>query len=189
MGDNMMKLQIKPLKALKNTCGPTSLRMVLTYYGINKKEKEILKAIGGLRKYSIRTVRLAEYADKLGFDYECFSYEKELSHGIAKIRKPDSNDILKFLKKRMPVIIAVNASLLFGYRDKKMGHFIVITGYGNRHFWYNDPWDGKTHKINTENLKFAWFNNVIDSSAYLLAIWPKKFLRTHRNKNKKCHGK
>lgn len=169
-----MKLQIKPLKAFKNTCGPTSLRMVLTYYGVKKKEKEILKAIGGLRKkYGVHTIRLAEYANHLGFDYECLSYEKRLSHGVAKIKKPDTNDILKFLKRRIPVIITVNAYLLFGYKDKKMGHFIVITGHGDKYFWYNDPYDGKTHRINTEDLKFAWFNNIIHSSAYFLAIWPK----------------
>ncbi|MBI4991645.1 MAG: peptidase C39 family protein [Candidatus Harrisonbacteria bacterium] len=184
MKNNKMeiKLKIKPRTALKNTCGPTSLRMVLSYYGIDAKEKEIIKAVGGLKKFGIRTIKLAQYAKKLGFKCECLSYEKKLSRGFAKIKKPDVNDILKFLKRGVPVIIAVNQYLLYGKgKDKKMGHFIVITGYKKDCFWYNDPWDGKLHKINLEDLKLAWYNNILDSSAYLLAIWPKYGYQIQKN--------
>ncbi|MBI2064304.1 MAG: C39 family peptidase, partial [Candidatus Yanofskybacteria bacterium] len=142
--------------------------------GKDVREKQIIKGIGGIKKYGVRTIRLAEFAGKSGFKTECLSYNRKLASGEAKIKQPSKKDILKFLKKGIPVIIAVRSFLLYGEKQSEMGHFIVVTGHKSGVFSYNDPHDGKRHKIAEEGLLFAWFNNVIDSSAYLLAVWPVK---------------
>lgn len=167
-------MKIPLYKQKKNTCGPTALRMVLRHFGYHVSESEIIKAIGGLKKFGVRTIELAEFAKRAGFNIECLSYNSKLAKRKAIIKRPNVQDILKFLKRKIPVMIAVRSAAL--YEDeklKKMGHFIVITRHEKNRFWYNDPLDGRRHKIEKDKLMFAWHNNVLDSSAYFLAIWPK----------------
>ena len=166
-------IKVPLFKQKEKTCGPTALRMVCAYFGEKIRESEIVENVGGIRSYGVRTVHLAEYARERGFNVECLSYNKDLADGKAKIKKPSKKDILKFLKKEIPVILAVKSYLLYGKRHPTDGHFIVVTGYGNDFFLYNDPYDGKRHKIAEDALMFAWFNHVPNSSAYLLAIWRK----------------
>jgi len=157
--------------------------MVLKYFGYSFSDKEIIASIDGIKKYGVRTIKLAEFASKLNFNVECLSYNKELARRKAKIKKPNLKDILKFLKRKIPVIIGVRSALLYNKEKlREMGHFIVITKYRKNIFWYNDPYDGHQHRIKENDLAFAWYNNVLDSSAYLLAIWPKhKFLTVQIN--------
>ncbi len=164
-------MKIPLFRQKKDTCGLTALRMVLAYFGKNITEDYLLKLTGKIKRYGIRTIKLSEAAKKIGFRTECLSYNKKLANGKAKIKKPDTNDIIKYLKRGVPVILAVQSSLLYNEKMSEMGHFIVISGYKNGVFQYNDPTDGKAHKIGEEALRFAWFNNVLDSSAYFLAIW------------------
>lgn len=115
---------------------------------------------------------MAKFAQDLGFKAECFSYNKKLAKGKAKVKKPLRSDIVKYLERNIPVILAVRAALLHNKEElKDLGHFIVVTKYKNNTFWYNDPYDGKRHRIKEDELLFAWHNNILDSSAYLLAIW------------------
>lgn len=170
----MKNLSVPLMRQKKNECGPTALRIVLKYFGEDISQKEIISKVGGIKKYGVKTVDLAGAVEDLGFKVHCYSYNKKMSAGKAKIRKPKKSDIVKFLKKKLPVILAVRSSLLFGRKTSTPGHFIVITKYENGKFWYNDPRDGKNHKIDEEDLMFAWFNNVLDSSAYLLVLEPRQ---------------
>ncbi len=151
-------------------CGVAALRMVLQYYGKDVSSEEIIKSVGGVTKQGIKVIKLAEFARSLGFDVECYSYNEKLAKDKAKIKKPSKSDLIKFLKRKVPVIIAVRSFLLFNNKPSKMGHFIVITGYDDGIFLYNDPWSGEEHSIKEEELMFAWFNNILESSGYLIAI-------------------
>ncbi|PIS40957.1 MAG: hypothetical protein COT26_00570 [Candidatus Kerfeldbacteria bacterium CG08_land_8_20_14_0_20_43_14] len=173
-------MKIPLFKQKKNTCGLTALRMVLAYFGEKITENDLKKLTGKISRYGVRTVKLSEAAKKLGFETECLSYNKLLAGSKAKIKKPDVKVVLKYLWRRIPVILAVRSSLLHNKKLTKMGHFIVIREYRNGFFHYNDPMDAKIHKIKSEEFRFAWFNNVLDSSAYFLAIWPKKSLWAHK---------
>lgn len=169
----MKNLPVPLLKQGKLECGPTALRMVLQYFGKKVSNMAIVKKIGGIKKYGVRTIKLADFAERLGFKVYCYSANRKLAKGEAKIKKPAKSDIIRFLKKKLPVIITVRQFLLYHEKPSDMGHFIVITKYENGQFWYNDPEDGKQHKIKEEDLMLAWLNNVSDSSAYLLVIQPK----------------
>jgi hypothetical protein len=95
-----------------------------------------------------------------------------------KIKMPEIKDIISFLKKRIPVILAVNAKILFETDrlpefpkiPNNMGHFIVITGFIGNKFYYNDPYFGESKEISKDKLFFALSNNILDSSAYLLVL-------------------
>jgi hypothetical protein len=122
----------------------------------------------------VRTVKLANFARGEGFKVECLSFNKKLAKGLAEIRVPSKKDILKYINNKVPVILAVNSSVLYGGRTNTPGHFIVLTGFKDGIFQYNDPSDGESHEIDEEHLMFAWHNNVLDSSAYFLALWPEE---------------
>lgn len=90
-----------------------------------------------------------------------------------KMRIPSLNEIKKFLNEKMPVIVSVRlAAFSEEKKDLKSGHYIVLTGYENDKFYYNDPKDGKAKIISADKLIFAISTNVFDSSAYLLVIKP-----------------
>jgi len=169
----MRKIPVPLLKQTKSACGPTALAMVLKHFKNELSLKEIIKNVGGIKSYGVRAVALAKYAEKFEFKVYCYSYNKKMSKGKAEIRKPDKRLILKFLKKRLPVIIAVRTFLLRNLEFDKTGHFIVITKYQNGTFWYNDPSYAKELTIKEDDLMFAWYNNILDSSAYMLVLEPK----------------
>lgn len=96
-----------------------------------------------------------------------------------RIKMPTIKDVSDFLNRRIPVIIAVNAKIFFETEKllpnypkipNDMGHFIVIIGFSNNMFYYNDPYFGECRKISKDKLFFAWSNNVLNSSAYLLVL-------------------
>jgi len=169
----MKEILVPLVKQEKLECGPTVLSGVLQYFGKMISPAEITRNIGGIKKYGVRTIKLADYARDLGFKIHCYSYNKKLSKGKAKLRRPNKEDIIKFLKKKIPVIIAVRAFILFNEEPSDMGHFIVVTKYQKGIFFYKDPVDGKLHKIKENDLMFALYNNALDSSAYFLVIEPK----------------
>lgn len=168
----MKKLSVPLLKQGKLECGPTALRMVLMYFDMDVELKKIIRGTGGIKKYGVRTIKLASFAKSLGFGTECYSCNKKLANGKAKIKNPSKYDIIKFLGKRLPVVISVRYFLLCGKKPSSMGHFIVVTKYEKGKFWYNDPKDGKGHIINEKDLMVCWLHNAIDSSAYLLVLKP-----------------
>ncbi len=166
----MKKIPVPLFKQTHNACGPTSLKMVLKYFGKEISLSEIIKGVGGIKKFGVRSISLAAYSKKIGFKAYCFSYNAKMAKGQAEIIKPSKDLILKFLKKRLPVIIAVRTFLLRNQGYSKSGHFIVITKYENGIFWYNDPSFAKEFKIKENDLMFAWYNNVLKSTGYMLVI-------------------
>src|SRR3989344_8478002 len=152
------------------SCGITALRMVLNYLGKNVSSKKIIKKVGGLKKDGVSTISLAEFANNVGFETEIYSFNNKLSKGKAKIKKPSKSTIIKFLRKNLPIILAVNSSILYNEKKSDKGHFIVITNYEKRKFWYNDPYNGKQHKIKEKYLISALNKNALNSSAYLLTL-------------------
>lgn len=159
------------------SCGAAALRMVFAYYEFNISEKEIIRQVGGLKSYGLRLISLAKFAEQQGFQVECLSYNPRLAKNTAKIKKPLIVDIDRFLQKDIPVVLPVRAALLLYNKPPKSGkfsdagHIIVVTDYKDDKFRYNDPLDAKQHRIKSEHLFFAWHNKILDSSAYLLAVW------------------
>lgn len=166
-------MNVPAFRQQKDTCGPTSLRMVLAYYGVKADENKLIKQVGGIKSYGVQTIALAKVAREYGMKTEALSYNVRLAKEQAKIKIPSKQDILKHLKKGRPIILCVRSWILYDEKPSKEGHFIVISGYRKGTFLYNDPIDGKPDLINEDKLLFLWLNHVTDSSAYLLAIWPK----------------
>lgn len=92
-----------------------------------------------------------------------------------KMKVPSLNAIKRFLNRKLPVVVAVKSVILFEKKkDLRSGHYIVLTGYKDGKFYYNDPKYGKAKSISAGKLIFALSTNVFDSSAYLIVIRPLK---------------
>ena len=125
------------------------------------------------KKQLLKELEKLQRKVKVSFDKGVIkSIIKAIKGGVTyKFIRPNFYLIDKYLQKKIPVIISVNwASLKNKPGDVKMGHSIVITGKLGKNYFYNDPCDGKEYKIESNHLFFAISNNVLDSSAYLLAI-------------------
>lgn len=169
----MRKIPVPLVRQIRQSCGPACLAMVLKYYKGKKSLPEIIKSVGGVKSFGVRAIKMASYMRSLGYEVDCFSYDEKMAKGQANIIKPSEQLILKYLRKRIPVIIAVRAFLLWNTKYSKAGHYVVITKYDKGIFWYNDPHFKKEFKIKENDLMFAWFNNVLKSTGYMLAIKPK----------------
>lgn len=178
----MQPLHVPLIKQHKLTCGPTTLRMVLRYFGKNVPEATIIKHAGGIKKYGVRTIKLSDFARSQGFLIYCHSCNPKLAKNKARIKKPTLASIRAFLDKKLPVILAVNSSRLYDEKHTAAGHFIVITGYKNNTFYYNDPHDGKHHIIQEKRLLSAWTYEITKSSAYILVLQPRTTTASTRSR-------
>ena len=148
--------------------------MAFSFYGFKISESEIIKKMKPLKSFGSRTIDLADAAKEFNFLPTVLSFSKKKSKGKAIIKKPSRFDLQKYLSRNLPVIIPVRKYLLNDQKPSKTGHFILLTAYKDGIYWYNDPESGKTETIDEDSLLLAWFPHSIDSSAYLLFIYPKK---------------
>ena len=82
----MRMIKIKPYKQSANyLCGPASLKMILSYYGVNKSEKIIAEQTNTTSKTGCALQSLIKYAKKLGFrayfkdNFSIYSIERFLA--------------------------------------------------------------------------------------------------------------
>lgn len=133
----MQLLKIKPYRQSACFCGPSSLKMVLEYYGVNKTEKEL----GVLAKCSAEkgttAKNLATAAIKLGFKSKIKDYST-------------LNDLRKLLRRGVPVIVD-----WFSLND---GHYSVVTGMDHRYIYLQDPELGKINKLDLATFERVWFD-------------------------------
>ena len=173
-GYNVARLRVPLIKQNRLTCSITALRMVLSYFGKSVPEADIIRFVGGIKSYGVKTSDLAEYVKGLGFDVRCYTFNETHKGGLTVFRKPSKAEIIHFLDHGFPVILSVSPFILYGPKAPGVGHSIVIKGYAREFFYYNDPSDGKEHEIMQDDLLLAWFYNIRSMSSYLLAIIPSK---------------
>lgn len=128
-------------------CGPTSLKIVLDYYGVNKTEKELAALTGLVPGLGVDDESIAKAAKSLGFKVEI---------------KNESNfeDIEKWLKAGIPVIVDWFTRGRQDYDDSEVadGHYSVVVGLDDEDIYLQDPEIGGERKINREDFMKVWFD-------------------------------
>jgi len=131
----------------------------------NLSEKDINK----LRKY-LKDIKQKKYKEP-GFKKR--EIRKNIEYielgGKFSTKVPNLDLINRFLKRRVPVIVALSTNSLDGKPDKRSGHCIVIVGKEGNKYVINDPRLEflKPYKINKDKLVQAWYLR----GAYLLAVY------------------
>ena len=145
--------------------------MLLKYFGTNNvSQLKIKKEVGGIKKYGVAALKLAKYASYLGFNTHCYSYYRRLQKTNIITKKPSKPIIIKYLNKKLPIIACVRSHYLYNEKPLREGHFIVVSGYDNKNFYYNDPYDRKSKKINQQLFMRALNEQAHDYLEYLLII-------------------
>lgn len=92
---NKILLNVKPFQEKLNCgyCGPASLKILLSYYGINKTEDELAEMMAG-------------YSKELGAsDQDIKNAAKKLGFKVKIKNNSSFKDIENWLKKDVPVVV------------------------------------------------------------------------------------
>ena len=122
-------------------CGPASLKMVLSYYNINKSEKELAK-LTKTNKAGCSEKEIVKTAKSLGLK--------------GKIKQKSTIKELKQLnKKGIPVIVD-------WFSPEEAGHYSVVVGFNKNNIFLADPHFGKIKQYNLDWFKERWYDIVND---------------------------
>ena len=148
---NMKKIMLK-VKSFQEKlncsyCGPASLKILFSYYGIDKTEKELAKMTGWDKELGVNDKGIKNAAERLGFKVEI---------------KNNSNfkDIEKWLKRSVPVIVDWFTRGKADYNDSDVadGHYSVVMGLDDKFIYIQDPEIGKMRKLEIEDFMMVWFD-------------------------------
>jgi len=115
-------------QSTKYSCGAAAAQSILGYYGIDKREDELMKELG---------------TDKDGTDIaplvDLFKRNKLRTDDMVNL---SVDDIKKYIKRKVPVIMSIQAwgKKHAKYRGSlKDGHYVVAIGYDKDGIIFQDP--------------------------------------------------
>jgi len=131
-------IKLKLFKQSKGFCGPASLKMVLSFYGIKKSEKELAKLTKTSREKGCSEINLINTAKKLGLK------------GYIK-KNSNINEIKRLNKKNIPIIID-------WFSPEQAGHYSIVIGFEKNNILIADPYFGKIKKHKIKWFEERWFD-------------------------------
>lgn len=153
-------------------CGASALQSVLTYWGIDVREEIIMKAA----KTSHRGTPVA------GIKAVIKKFDLMSKGGAMTI-----NEIKKFLDKKIPVILLLQAwsgkKLIKWENDWLDGHYVVAIGYSPKRIYFEDPWTFSRTYLSYQELEKRWHDVDREGKKHFnwgLAAWPKNEKRKRK---------
>jgi len=147
-------INIVALKQKFGTCGPTSFKMVMDFYGVNKPLEYWKKSSGrdfidedtGKSEFGYFDDKFVESVKEFGFDGFC---------------KDNSNveEIKKYLEKSIPVIVD-------WFSPEEESHFSVVVGLDNDYIFIADPHFGEIKKYDLEWFLKRWSDHGLVPKDY-----------------------
>jgi predicted double-glycine peptidase len=142
-------LKVKPFQQKLNRgyCGPAALKILLSYYGMKKTEKELAKMTGWSRELGVSKKGIKNAAEQLGFK-------------VKIKRNSNFKDIEKWLSKGVPVIVDWFTRGGKNYDDCNIavGHYSVVMGLDKKFIYLQDPEIGKVRRLEREDFMKVWFD-------------------------------
>lgn len=131
-------LQIKPFRQKTGFCGPACLKMVLSYYGIEKTEKELAVIANTTKKDGTPESGMIDAAKNLGLNVE-------LKNDCTM------KDLEIYVKeKKIPVIVA--------WFSEYVGHYSVVVDIDQENIYLMDPELGHMKAMTRARFKTLWFS-------------------------------
>ena len=145
----MKLLNIKPFQETLDSgmCGPASLKMVLSYYGVEKTEKELANLCHVDNDLGTDALSLKQVAESLGFK--------------AEIKNQCTfDDIHQWLHKKVPVIANWFSRGRTDYDESSVpdGHYSLVVGLDEQYIYLQDPEIGGLRKIKRDDFLRVWFD-------------------------------
>ncbi|MFH1392263.1 MAG: C39 family peptidase [bacterium] len=142
-------LKVKPFQETLHAsmCGPASLKIVLSYYGIEKSEQEIAKLCQNDKDLGVNDKKIKKAAEQFGFKV------------IIK-NNSSFSDIAKWLDKKVPVVVNWFTKGRKDYSDSEVadGHYSVVAGLDEQFIYLQDPEIGKIRKLKKQDFMRVWFD-------------------------------
>jgi len=136
------------------TCGPTSLQMVLAYYGLRDSELHLAKQLHTTNERGTYRVAMYELALELGF--HCYISNESTIPEIDFMLDLKIPPIVRYLD-----------------RESNEDHYGVVVGSGEEYLIIHDPWSGPARRFNREHFKERWICDLIGNcDQWLMAISP-----------------
>jgi ABC-type bacteriocin/lantibiotic exporter with double-glycine peptidase domain len=137
-------------------CGPASLKMVLSYYGIEETEQGLAE--------------LCKTDSELGTDAVALKRAAE-GHAL-KVEVKDGatfDEIKSWLDKKVPVIVDWFSRGRTDYSESAVpdGHYSVVVGLDEQYVYLQDPEIGGLRKIKRDDFLKVWFDF---SGAYIRSL-------------------
>ncbi len=129
-------IKVKLFKQSKGYCGPASLKMALSNYGINKSENDLAKLTKTNRITGCKEENIIKIAKRFGFK----AYLKQKST-IKELKSLADNNI--------PTIVAWTS-------PEEEGHYSVVVGFNKENIFLADPHFGKIKKYEIRWFKDRW---------------------------------
>jgi predicted double-glycine peptidase len=131
----------------RSYCGPASLKILLSYYGINKTEKELAKITGWSRELGVGGKGIKSAAKQLGFK-------------VKIKRNSNLKDIEEWLEKGVPVIVDwfTRGGEDYDNSNIAVGHYSVVMGLDDKYIYLQDPEIGKMRRLEREDFMTVWFD-------------------------------
>jgi len=128
-------------------CGAASMRTLMTYYGSDIREGEIMEIAGTSKDFGTKTSGLKSVAEKAGMKYKMGSMTiKELKDLISKA---------------VPVQVLIQAwsgeeNFEYGF-DFNNGHYVVAVGFDEEgKIYFEDPWASARVWMTEEEFDKRW---------------------------------
>jgi predicted double-glycine peptidase len=134
----MKLLKVKPYEQkLSDMCGPAALKMVLDFFGLEKTERELIKACRASHKDGTEAENIVKAVEKYGM------------RGVIK-NFADFDDIKKHLSQSRPIIV--------NWFSKDDGHYSVVVGLDRQNIFLQDPEIGGIRKMKRQDFFRIWFD-------------------------------
>ena len=132
-------------------CGAKAMQSILTYYGIDLLEIEIIK-IAKSNSDGTPIHGMIKVAKHFGFN--------------AKAEKITIDKLKKYINRKIPVILLIQAwakrKIKNWKNDWKDGHYVVAIGYDKKRIYFEDPYAVLRTYLTYSELEERWHD--IDSS-------------------------
>lgn len=128
-------------------CGPSTLKIIFDFYGLNIAEKKLAQLCGTNREFGTNVKKMEKVSKDFGFKFRI---------------QDNSNfkEIEKWLKKGIPVIVDWFTRGRNDYNDSDVadGHYSVVVGLDDKYIYVSDPEIGRVRKMEREKFLMVWFD-------------------------------
>ncbi len=160
----MELLNVKPFQETLHSgvCGPASLKMALSYYGVEKTEKELAELCQADSDLGTDASSIKQAAEHLGFKVEVKN-------------ESTFDDIQQWLDKKVPVIVNWFSRGRTDYDDSSVadGHYSLVVGLDEQYIYLQDPEIGGLRTLAKEDFLKVWF----DFKGKIINSWDEMIIR------------
>ncbi|HBD02098.1 MAG: hypothetical protein UX38_C0002G0111 [Microgenomates group bacterium GW2011_GWC1_46_16] len=143
-------LKVKPFRQKTGLCGPATIKMVLSYYGVEKTEAELAELMRADPAVGVDASRMIEASESLGF--KGYFQDNSTFEDLERLVKTD----------QIPVIV--------DWFSEDDGHYSVVVDLDTENIYLLDPEIGHVRAMRRSKFFRIWFDfpgEYIKSSADL----------------------